>query len=97
MIKFAPLMFAALCLAGCDSDFPVERLDMSNLTLYIYSADGGVTCTLERNSPQYDQLRAWVIKNQKGWKFAPATYFPGKIVSGSGFSLNFRNATAILD
>ncbi|MDR2219908.1 MAG: hypothetical protein LBE24_04930, partial [Methylobacillus sp.] len=39
----------------------------------------------------------WVIKNQKGWKFAPATYFPGKIVSGSGFSLNFRNATAILD
>ncbi|MDR2212524.1 MAG: hypothetical protein LBE21_02710 [Pseudomonadales bacterium] len=99
MIKLPSLLFAALCLAGCDRDrdFPVERFDTASLTLSLYSIDGEVTCTLERNSPQYDQLRAWVIKNQQGWQFAPATYLPGKVVSGSGFRLNFLDTMAILD
>jgi len=91
------LVLVVLCLAGCTRDLPSGLFDVPSLNLYLYSKDGTTNCTLERGSPQYEQLQNWANKNQSGWKSSPATYLPIKVVSAQNFSLDFLNTIAILN
>ena len=97
MYKQALLILSVLCLVSCTHELPLSVFEVQKLKLYVYSKDGGVTCSLERGSPQYERLRRWVEQNREGWKPSPATYIPGKVVSGDGFGLNFLNNFAVFN
>jgi hypothetical protein len=93
----ALLVSAVIVVAACTQELPLRLALGEPLKLSYQEHDyaPATNCVIAPNSPQYQALEKWLSQNKSGWQTTPATYIPGKVVSGSGFTLNFLNSIVI--
>ena len=97
-MKTISLLLSLLFLTACSSEKDIEfTLPKEDLTLTI--TDKGITvtsCNITLNSSQYNVLLEYFSSNNS-WQVSPASYIPGKLVTGKGFKANFLNDFVIID
>ncbi len=85
-------------LVACRIDATALLSSEDNLTLYIHTGGTSVTkIDIAKDSQMYNELRDWIVKNEKGWSTSPATYVPSIEVRGRKFTLNFLHESVILN
>ena len=90
------LVFCAVLVAGCTQDLSLTLPPDAQLKLSSHVHGSPTeTCSIAHGSPQYQALEKWLNQNRGGWQTTPATYVPGKVVSGPDFTLNFIGSLVI--
>jgi hypothetical protein len=91
------LVVSAVVLGGCTRSIHVD-LPSGSLSLSFFVNGTPIKhCTISQDSEQYKTLSAWLAAHQDGWKSSVASYVPGVMVDGDGFSLNFLSSIAVLN
>jgi hypothetical protein len=86
-----------ITLAGCTRDLAFALPKTQHLVLAIYSNGRPLQeCTVAPGSKQFVGLEALLASYHAGWKPSPATYAPGVLVTGTGFSINFIHDFAVV-
>ena len=98
MMKYISLVVLAFALFGCKQDIDFVFPDFEELNLEIYGTGAPVKeQKIVPGTEKHNKLKEWVVNNKSGWASSMATYVPNVLVSGSGFSLNFRSKKVILN
>jgi hypothetical protein len=97
MGKIIGFVIVLTSLVGCTRDLAFALPKSQPLNLAIYS-DGRPLekCTIAPGSKQFVSLETLLASYPAGWKPSPATYVPGVLVTGSGFSINFSHEFAVV-
>ena len=85
-------------LTGCSQSIDFRLPE--NEVLAISITNGGVPvteCKIQPGSSIHSELSDWIERNTDNWKASPASYVPGTVISGEGFSINVLNDGLILN
>lgn len=96
MKHVATFLVSAVLVAGCSQELPLQLPPGEPLKLSAHAHGAAVSgCSIAPGSPQYQALEKWLSQNRGGWQTTPASYVPGTVVSGAGFTLNFVGTVVV--
>ncbi|MBU2706797.1 hypothetical protein KCM76_12460 [Zooshikella marina] len=97
-MKSALTIFLALLLISCKVGTEVF-IDIAETYTVSINESGKHTkkYTINPGSEKHAKLVAWLKQNNSDWDPTPASYVPGLVVEGTGFSLNFMRTGVILN
>ena len=94
MKRIAIILIVTVLLVACSHKLSLNLSPSETFKLSTLSATTS-TCLIAPGSLQHKALENWLSENQNGWQSTPASYVPGTVVSGVGFTLNFVGSLAI--